>query len=289
MASTTTSPKVWFITGCSSGFGAALALEALSRGDEVIATARNIDQLEEAKKAGADILQFDVTAPLEELHKKAQQAYDMHGRIDYLINNAGYALQGTVEELTPAESQAQFDTNVFGVLNVTRAFLPFMRAARSGVIANFGSIAGWVGYPSFGLYCGSKAAVIGISESIAQEVAGFGIRVCSVEPGYFRSSFLKPGNRIKDEGRISDYDGTVSRKVAAMMDEADSQQPGDPKKGAKVLVDVLSGKTGKDIPLRLPLGSDAYAYIKQKCEDTLALLEEWKDLSVSTDYDNVTK
>lgn len=283
-----TQAKVWLITGCSTGFGAALAKEVLSRGDKVIATARNIDKLHELQQAGADAIQLDVTESLAVLQNRAKQSQALYGRIDYLINNAGYACQGTFEELTPEETQAQFDTNVFGLLNVTRAFLPYLRAQRSGVIANVSSLGAWGGYAGVGMYTSSKWAVSGISETMTAELADFGIKVCCVEPGYFRSNFLNPGNRKKDESRISDYDGTTARKVAALMDEYDNKQPGDLRKGVKVMVDVLTLETGKDIPLRLPIGSDCYAGLKQKCEETLALLEDWKDVITSTDHDDVT-
>lgn len=279
--------NVWFITGCSTGFGAALAREVLSRGDIVIATARNAAKLKDLERDGATVMQFDVTDSSENLKRKAEEAHSLYGRINYLINNAGYSLQGTFEELTPEEIQAQFDTNVFGLLNVTRAFLPYLRAQRSGVIANVSSLGAWGGFPAVGAYTSSKWTVSGISETMTLELADFGIKVCSVEPGYFRSNFLNPGNRKTDESRIADYDGTAARKIAALMDEYDNKQPGDVKKGVRVMVDVLTGKTGKDIPLRLPLGTDCYNAVKQKCEDTLALLEEWKDLITSTDHDDV--
>lgn len=276
------------ITGCSTGFGAALAREILSRGDEVIATARDVDKLRGLQQDGADVIQLDVTESLETLKNKAKQSCALYGRIDYLINNAGYACQGTFEELTPKETQAQFDTNVFGLLNVTRAFLPYFRAQRYGVIANISSLGAWGGYAGVGMYTSSKWAVSGISETMTAELADFGIKVCCVEPGYFRSNFLNPGNRKKDNSRISDYDGTTARKVAALMDEYDNKQPGDVDKGVKVVVDVLTRKNGRDIPLRLPLGRDCYAGLKQKCEQTLKLLDDWKDIITSTDHDDIT-
>ncbi|KAK5938311.1 hypothetical protein PMZ80_009281 [Knufia obscura] len=277
------SSKVWFITGCSSGFGAALTHEILSRGDKVIATARNASKLSDLKLAGANILELDVTAPLDKIKSVAKQAHEIHGHIDYLINNAGYSLQGTFEELTPEETQGQFDTNVFGLINVTRAILPYFRAQRSGAIANLSSIGAWRAAPGMGMYMTSKWAVSGISETMRDELADFGIKVCCVEPGYFRSNFLNPGNRKTDESRIKEYDGTAARKMAEMMDAYDNHQPGDIKKGAKVMVDVLSGD---NVPLRLPLGSDCYAMMKEKCEETLKLLEEWKDVITSTDHDD---
>ncbi|KAK5094251.1 hypothetical protein LTS08_008670 [Lithohypha guttulata] len=279
--------KVWLITGCSTGFGAALVLEALSQGYKVIATARSVSKLANLKEAGADTLELDVTASLDDLKAIAKQAYSIHNRLDILVNNAGYSLQGTIEELTPEETQSQFDTNVFGLLNVTRACLPYFRAQRSGTIANISSIGAWRGAPGIGTYTSSKWAVSGFSETMTGELADFGIKVCCIEPGYFRSSFLNPGNRKTDQRRIPEYEGTMGDKVTKMMDQYDNNQPGDVKKGAKVMVDVLSERSGRGVPIRLALGGDAYHAIKQKCEETLELLEAWKDITTTTDHDDV--
>ncbi|KIW23886.1 uncharacterized protein PV07_12049 [Cladophialophora immunda] len=280
-----TNSKVWFITGCSSGFGRELALGALRRGDKVIATARNASKLDDIKTAGATTMSWDVTAPLEDLKKAAEQAHQVYGRFDYLINNAGYSQVGGLEELTPEQTQAQFATNVFGLLNTTRAIVPYMRAQRSGVVANFSSVGAWRGVAGVGLYCASKWAVSGISETLYFELADFNIKVCTVEPGYFRSNFLNAGNKLKRENEIADYEGTAVRKGEQLMDEYDNKQPGDIKKGVKVLIDVLTGETGRDIPMRLVLGPDAYGTIRAKCEETIKGLDEWKELTCSTDLD----
>ncbi|OAP59409.1 hypothetical protein AYL99_06707 [Fonsecaea erecta] len=280
-----TSSKVWFITGCSSGFGRELALGALRRGDRVIATARNASKLDDIKAAGATTMNWDVTAPLDDLKKTAEQAHQVYGRFDYLINNAGYNQVGGLEELTPEETQAQFATNVFGLLNTTRAIVPYMRAQRSGVVANFSSVGAWRGVAGAGLYCSSKWAVSGISETLYFELADFNIKVCTVEPGYFRSNFLSAGNKLKRGNAIADYEGTAVRKGEQLMDEYDNKQPGDIKKGVAVLISVLTGETGREIPMRLVLGPDAYRMIKAKCEETINGLEAWKDLTCSTDLD----
>jgi NAD(P)-dependent dehydrogenase (short-subunit alcohol dehydrogenase family) len=188
---------------------------------------------------------------------------------------------------SPAETQAQFDTNVFGLLNVTRAFLPYFRAQRSGVIGNVSSIGAWRGGAGIGLYCTSKWAVSGISETLTYELADFNIKVCAIEPGYFRSNFLNPGNRLAAKAHIPDYDGTAARKTAAGLEAYNNNQPGDIKKGAKVMVDVLTSSgvaAGKEVPLRLALGTDAYGIITGKCQDTMSLLDEWKHISTTTDH-----
>ncbi|KXJ85111.1 putative oxidoreductase,short chain dehydrogenase [Microdochium bolleyi] len=279
-------PKVWIITGCSSGFGKSIALHAHSCGDYVIATARNPAKMDDLKAVGIDTLAFDVTAPLSELKTLAERAFNLHGRIDYLVNNAGYFATGSLEEATPEETQAQFNTNVFGLLNTMRAFLPYMRAARSGVIANFSSMAAWVGWPGTGLYCASKWAATGLSETMTEELKEFGIKVVCIEPGYFRSNVLKIGSRILRKQTIADYEGdTAARKNEALMIAYDGKQAGDVEKGSKIVVDLLTGRLGKDIPVRLILGPDAYQYVKAKCDGTMSLLDEWKDITDKTDLD----
>jgi NAD(P)-dependent dehydrogenase (short-subunit alcohol dehydrogenase family) len=181
----------------------------------------------------------------------------------------------------------QFNTNVFGALNVSRAVLPFMRAQRSGVIALFGSLGSWRGGPAFGLYAATKWACSGLAESLRPEVAPFGIDACVIEPGYFRSGFLNPGARIRSLQRIQEYEDSAAGQVRKLLDKTDNLQPGDVSKGAAVIVDVLSRTgiaEGKEIPVRLVLGSDCQTVIRGKLEETAKLLDEWKDVSYSTDY-----
>lgn len=162
-----------------------------------------------------------------------------------------------------------------------------MRAQRSGVIAFFGSLGSWRGGPAFGLYAATKWACSGLAESLRPEVAPFGIDACVIEPGYFRSGFLNPGARIQSLQRIQDYEETAAGQIRKMLDKTDNLQPGDVSKGAAVIVDVLSGTgmaEGKEIPIRLVLGSDCQKVIRGKLEETAKLLDEWKDVSYSTDY-----
>lgn len=171
------------------------------------------------------------------------------------------------------------------MLNTTRAIVPYMRSQRSGVVANLSSVGAWRGYAGVGLYCASKWAVSGLSETLYYELADFNIKVCTIEPGYFRSKFLNPGNSLRKANVIDDYEGSSVRKGEKLMEEYDNKQPGDIKKGVKVIVDVLSGDSGREIPMRLVIGTDAYGMIKAKCEETIKVLEEWKDLTTSTDLD----
>lgn len=181
----------------------------------------------------------------------------------------------------------QTDTNVFGLLNVTRSILPYMRAARSGVIANISSVGAHTRNPGVGLYCASKRAVSGFSESMYEELKEFGIAVCCVEPGYFRSNFLGGDSKRVTSNLIKDYDGTKVRGGAELMDQVNGKQPGDVKKGCKVIVDALTGgKDGKEeVSMRLVIGGDAYGMIKKHCEETLKNLEDWKEVIFGTDLD----
>lgn len=161
-----------------------------------------------------------------------------------------------------------------------------MRKQKSGVIAQFGSLVSWRGVPAGGIYCATKWAVSALTETIRGEVAPLGIEVCCIEPGFFRTGFLHPGARIDTETRLQDYDDTIVGQMRAMFTEKDNKQLGDTEKGCKVMFDVLTKKDGKKIPERLPLGSDAYAGIKEKCDETKELLEVWKDVICSTDHDD---
>jgi NAD(P)-dependent dehydrogenase (short-subunit alcohol dehydrogenase family) len=194
---------------------------------------------------------------------------------------------GTNHICSPEESYDQFNTNVFGMMNVSRAVLPYMRAQKSGVIANFGSLGSWHGGAAYALYAGTKWACSGISESMRQELAPLGITVTVIEPGYFRTGFLNPGAQIKSKQVIEDYDKTVVGDTKRLLEKVDNNQPGDAEKGSKVIVDVLT-KTGvgegKEIPIRLVLGSDCQNSIREKLDETKTLLDEWKDISNSTDY-----
>jgi NAD(P)-dependent dehydrogenase (short-subunit alcohol dehydrogenase family) len=288
-SSSKTDEKVWLITGCSGGLGKEIALAALKRGDKVIATARSIDKLAALVDAGAHPLQLDVTRPLDELKALADEAVAVYGRVDVLVNNAGYLLAGAIEAVSPEETQALFDTNVFGVLNVTRAFLPHMRERKSGIVAIIGSVAGRISTPGVGVYCATKFALEGIAEALRGEVGRLGIAVTIIEPGYFRTSILG-GNFVEARQHIADYDKSVGASVKFLA-EMDGVQPGDPVKGAQRIVDVLtrSGEaTGlRGIPSRLALGLDAFENIRAKSEMMVKQLDEWKELSLGTEHDDV--
>lgn len=276
------SGKVWLITGCSSGFGRTLAEMALARGDRVIATARKVEQLADLtplRPGQLLTLALDVTdrASIGAAMAQAEAAF---GRVDVLVNNAGFGLVGAVEELEPHEYRPMFETNLFGLIEVTRAALPLMRRHGGGRIVNFSSVGGFTGRQGFGLYNASKFAVEGLSEALAQEVAPFGIKVIIVEPGAFRTAFL--GRSIATaQTRLAAYEATsgVTRDFSAANDGA---QLGDPRKGMTVLMQAIFAEQP---PLRLPLGRDALARIEDKLGAVSADLAAWRVLAEQTAHD----
>ncbi|KAK0205571.1 hypothetical protein DFS33DRAFT_1429367 [Desarmillaria ectypa] len=279
---------VWLITGTSTGIGRDLALAALARGEKVIATARarSLHQIVDLKDHGAETLELDVTAPLDDLKKIAEKAVGIYGKVDVLVNNAGYILAGALEESTPEETFEQFNTNVFGALNVARAFLPYMRARRTGTIVWMGSIGGWRSVPNAGLYGTTKWALRGISETLNVEVAPLGLRSICIDLGYFRTSFLTADHRKPYVSRIDDYQ-ELTGKVEAAFQAYNGNQPGDPKKGVQVMLDVVRGEgvaQGKEFPKSLLLGSDCFGAVQKQLDDYLKLQSEWETVSKSTDF-----
>ncbi|KAI0041215.1 short chain dehydrogenase [Auriscalpium vulgare] len=283
-----TGQLVWLITGCSSGIGRDLTLEALKRGDKVIATtrARSLGQLADLKGAGADVLELDVTAPLADLHTVAQAAIALHGHVDVLVNNAGYIAVGALEENTPEETLAQFNTNVFGALNVARAFLPYMRPRRTGTVIWLGSIAGWHTLAGCGLYSATKVVNRMLAEALHHEIAPLGLRSVCVEPGYFRTAFLTDGNRAPYVSRIADYQDATAA-TDALFQAANGRQPGDPARLVAVLVDCVRGEGiagGRELPRVLHLGSDCVQVARGVCQETLQRLDAWGDVFTATDF-----
>ena len=287
---------VWFITAASSGFGHEMALDALSRGHTVIATARSTSRVEDLREAGAHTLAFDVTAPLSDIQSIAKDVYARHGRVDYLINAAGYILDAAIEEASPQEVYDQFNTNVFGIVNTIKAFLPHMRAQDistdipgvRGTVVGFGSMASWTSGASYSLYSMTKWSCSALMEGLAEELEPFAIRSTVIEPGYFRTSFLRAGAKVEAQ-RIDAYDDetTPSGKMRKLLREVNLKQPGDVVKGSKVANDVLlrtGVAEGKTLPLRIVLGSDCEQGIRSKISGTLSILDEWSDVIRSTDY-----
>ena len=280
----TDNAKVWLITGSSTGFGRSLTEAVLKKGDRVIATARKLEQLDDliAQYPGtAKAIRLDVT-DLQQVHDAVKAAIAAFGQIDVLVNNAGYGSMGAIEEVSNEAIRHQFETNVFGVLNVTRAVLPVMRQQRSGHILNLSSIGGFVAFAGVGIYNGSKFALEGISEALAQEVAPLGIKVTIVEPGAFRTDFNGRSLAMPDQ-RIEDYAST-SGKLLSWVVEMDGQQPGDPHKAAEAMIQAVASENP---PLRLVLGADAVNLMESKLQSVKAELDTWKDVSVNTAFEGV--
>lgn len=276
--------KVWFVTGASKGLGLALVQKLLANGFAVAATSRSIDELKTAVgSTEAQFLPLSVSLTDEQSVGKAiADTLAAFGRIDVVVNNAGYGLAGSLEELSDAESRGNFDVNVFGTLNVIRAVMPHLRAQGSGHILNISSIAGITGaFPGFGIYCATKFAVNGLSESLAAEVADFGVKVTIVEPGYFRTDFLTAGSFVTPKSSITAYH-KVSDSEALHQEQINGQQPGDPAKAADAMIRI-AGEANP--PLHLILGEDAFGLANAKINAFSSELENWKSVSVSTNFD----
>ncbi len=278
---TGTAKKVWFITGASRGFGVLTAQKALERGDFVVATARDPNTVIAALGEHPNLLavRLDVTQEAQAV-TAAQQAVARFGRIDVLVNNAGYGLLGAVEESNADEVRALYETNVFGLLNVTRAVLPAMRKQGSGHIVNISSVGGYSAYAGWGVYGSTKFAVEGLSEAMSMELAPLGIHATVVEPGFFRTDFLDASSLVTTRDRIGDYAATVGA-MREFADGANHQQPGDPVKFAGAMMQLADSAQP---PVRLQLGSDTVARVRAKNESVAKEMAEWLELAVSTDH-----
>jgi NAD(P)-dependent dehydrogenase (short-subunit alcohol dehydrogenase family) len=277
----TNSNRVWLITGASSGLGRALAGAVLHRGERAAVTARNPERLLEFIErypAQALVLELDVTQP-DQARDVVAQTLERFGRIDVLVNNAGYGLLGAVEELDFTQFRRQFETNLFGLVNVTRAVLPIMRRARSGRIVNLSSVGGMRAIAGFSAYNASKFAVEGFSEALAQEVAPLGIGVTIVEPGRFRTDWAGRSLEVAPP-TIADYLATVGA-IRQQMSSVNGHQEGDPVRGADAIIQAVDAQRP---PLRLALGADAVAAIRQKLATVSNELSAWEALSVSTAF-----
>jgi NAD(P)-dependent dehydrogenase (short-subunit alcohol dehydrogenase family) len=273
--------KVWFITGAGSGIGAATARAALKVGDRVVATGRNLDKLRSAlRDLAGDNLAFVRLDVADEAQAKpaVDAAIKAFGRIDVLVNSAGYSLLGNFEELSTVEIEKLMATNFYGVMHVMRAVLPIMRKQRSGRIINISSLAGIVGFKHCGAYGAAKFAVEGLSASVAHEVEPFGIKIVVVEPGFFRTDLLDAHNAKYATGSIEDY--AAEGKAEDMWSGYDGKQQGDPAKLGDVLVKIA----GTDNPPRqFVAGSDALAVARPALEARFEEMRAHEGLSRSTD------
>src|SRR2546430_3123104 len=280
-----TDKEVWFVTGAGRGMGVDIAKAALKAGHAVVATGRNADRVSSALGAHDDLLvvKLDVTS-LDDAKDAARAAVDRFGRIDVLVNNAGNFHAGFFEEISPEDFRSQIETTLFGPVDVTRAVLPVMRAQRSGLVVAISSTAGIVGQEFCTAYAASKFGVEGWMESLAPEVAPFGIRTMLVEPGFFRTELLTPESTNYAEPSIDDYAERNERTVAA-WNAMNGQQGGDPAKLANALVQLASQD---EPPLRFAAGADAIATVEQKAKDLLTQADAYRELSSSLTFDPVT-
>ncbi|KAJ5683442.1 Glucose/ribitol dehydrogenase [Penicillium macrosclerotiorum] len=286
------SPKVWLITGCSSGFGKVFIPSITARGDRVVATARDIRSLDEfASHENIRLLELDVTQPRKALKEAVKQAISFFGHIDVLVNNAGYVLSGVWEELSEIEITRQFHTNVLGPLDLTTALLPHMRSRGTGTIIFMSSIAAWRGVAVGGAYSASKFALEGAAESLQKEVEPFGLQVHVAVLGQFRTSILNSNRRLVSRSTrpLGEYDSAI-QACLSRLEKTDGKQVGDPLKAVERIVDLVY-HTGyfaelQRIPLRIFLGSDAMNIVRGECQSILDDIIRQEKVGRSTDFDD---
>lgn len=274
--------KTLLITGVSSGFGRALALEALEKGYRVIGTVRNVEAklaFEQLHPQNALAFELDVThfAAIDDLIVDIEAK---QGPIDVLVNNAGYGHEGIMEESSLEEMRRQFDVNVFGAVAMTKAVVPFMRQRRRGHIINITSMGGYITMPGISYYCGSKFALEGISETLSKELAGFNIHVTAVAPGSFRTDWAGR-SMVRSSRSINDYDALFD-PIRQAREEKSGKQLGDPQKAARAMLTVIESDNP---PAHLLLGSDALKLVQDKLAAMSAEIETWEALTRSTDGD----
>ncbi|MGN7989350.1 SDR family NAD(P)-dependent oxidoreductase [Pedobacter sp. 22226] len=275
--------KVWFITGASKGLGLSLVNQLLKAGQSVAATSRNIDELKKAVNADTGkFLPLAVNLADEKSVEDAIKATNSKfERIDVVINNAGYGIGGSIEELSDAETRNSFDVNVFGTLNVIRKASPYLRAQRSGHIINIASIAGIAGATGWAVYAAAKSAVIALSEVSAEDLKEFGVKVTVVAPGAFRTSFLTPDSLTLAANPIAEYEEV--RAIHNKYLKMDGQQIGDPEKAAAAMISLASMPNP---PVHLLLGNDAFQRANSKLEALTKEFKDWKAITISTDFDD---
>ncbi|KAF7551357.1 hypothetical protein G7Z17_g5058 [Cylindrodendrum hubeiense] len=276
---------VWFITGANSGFGQLLTQLALSNGHTVIATARSLSKFPQPlqENPNADLIELQITAPASEIVAAIDSAVSKHGRIDVLVNNAGFGHMGAVEEVSDQEARYQFDVNFFGLLNCTRAVIPHMRKQGSGTIVQISSGAGLLAGQGAPIYAASKFAIEGLSEGMKEELKPFGIKVHIIEPGIFRTEFLKPSSEGKNVA--SKKDGYLD--IGGILGGMHGKQPGDPEKAVQRIYEVVTGTglgAGMANQLRVPLGSDCFAMLQNKVQQLTGTVEKGREVAISTDY-----
>ena len=274
------SRPVWFITGCSTGFGRELAQLTAARGWPTVVTARDASRVADLADGHPDVLPLalDVTDP-KQVAEAVRQATERFGRIDVLVNNAGYGYQASIEEAEDDAIRAQFEANVFGLFAITRAVLPGMRERRAGHIINITSVAGLIGFPGSGYYAASKHAVEGFSDALAAEVTPLGIRVTCVEPGPFRTDWA--GRSLKQTpSRLPDYADTVAARMKSTSENSGTQA-GDPVRAGEAMISLTQQS---DPPSRIVLGKWGHDIVLKTMKERVAQIERLRDASIGTDF-----
>ena len=273
--------RVWLITGASSGFGRAIAEAALLAGDRIVVGARRKEAVADlSAHERAHAVALDVT-DAEEREAAVAESIDRFGRIDVLVNNAGRTQVGAVEETTDAELRDLFEVHFFAPVALTRAVLPHMRRQRGGTIVQMSSVGGQVTAPGFGAYCATKYALEGLTETLRDEVAPFGIHTLIVEPGAFRTGLFRPGAAY-ESAAMDEYADTVGPTRAYVRDN-NGTQPGDPVKAARAIIQAVSSD---EPPLRLVLGADAVGNIERRLQDVGGELDTWRAVGEATAIDD---
>jgi NAD(P)-dependent dehydrogenase (short-subunit alcohol dehydrogenase family) len=275
------SSRVWFITGSSTGFGRLLTEELSRRGDYVIATARNISKLEDLTRQYVGKLRtftLDVTKPAE-IESVAQQAINAFGHVDILVNNAGYGVTGAIEEVSEDEFEPMFQTNIYGLIRTTKAFLPHLRERQSGHIFNLSSIGGLVGSAGWGFYNTTKFAVEGFSEALAAELKPLGVHVTIVEPGPFRTDFLGRSGKLAHQ-ELPAYTGTAGVAREYFQSQA-GKQAGDPQ---KVVEAIIAAADSPEPPVHLLLGKSALTRFREKLLQRQKEMAAWESVTIGADY-----
>jgi NAD(P)-dependent dehydrogenase (short-subunit alcohol dehydrogenase family) len=281
MSSDTPTPKVWLITGATSGFGRAIAHAALAAGDTVVAACRRPEAMDDLAAAHPDrlrVIALDVTDSAR-IDAAVDDVVQTHGRIDVLVNNAGRGMVGAVEETTGAELRELMELHFFGPAALTRAVLPHMRRQGAGAIVQMSSMGGRLSFPGVGGYSATKFALEGLTEALAAEVRPFGITAMIVEPGAFRTGFNRPDALLTSEP-IEAYDAAVG-PVRSSLAEGDGRQPGDPDRAAAAILEALGAA---DPPLRLVLGTDAADAVGEHLEAALAEFRSWEPTARAAAY-----
>jgi NAD(P)-dependent dehydrogenase (short-subunit alcohol dehydrogenase family) len=270
--------KIWYVTGASKGLGLSLVKLLLEKGNKVAATTRNINALDELLKEYPENLlplAVDITSD-ENVKASIDQTISQFGRLDVIVNNAGYSLVGSIEELTDREFRETIDVNLFGTINVIRAAMPYFREQHSGHFINISSNAGYIGFANAASYNAAKFAVVGISEALAEETKQFGIKVTVVAPGQFRTKFMD--SLVFAEHRIAEYKLSEAEQ---MWRSFSGTQPGDPAKLVQILVDLANHPNP---PLHLLLGPDTYQLVNDHREKEKQEIDAWKEITLSTDF-----